>query len=166
MHHANPEPEPAQHNQPNKSVADATVLAVTVTAVPNTDLVLRKCKVAYRLSEDPEAGPVVEEEVGTDRLRLVEPKGMYVRVWMPAGGRPLFVSSDTVVCLLYIHPTCTQRRSPRRWTSRRAWAGGRPWRCASWMRRCVSLLNFRVYLLALSVDQPRSHHQRTHYDIK
>lgn len=55
---------------------EATVLAVTVTAVPNTDLVLRKCKVAYHSpGAAPDAAPVVEEEVGPDRLRLVEPKG-------------------------------------------------------------------------------------------
>ena len=57
-------------------LAEATVLAVTVTAVPNTDLVLRKCKVAYHPpGAAPDAAPVVEEEVGPDRLRLVEPKG-------------------------------------------------------------------------------------------
>lgn len=61
---------------PTPKHPDATVLAVTVTAVPNTDLILRKCKVAYLPpGAGPDAEPVVEEEVGPDRLRLVEPKG-------------------------------------------------------------------------------------------
>ncbi len=77
-------PPPSPHNtfpiqntntHPTPQSPDATVQAVTVTAVPNTDLVLRKCRVAYHLSAEDKALQVpyvVEEEVTTDRLRLVE----------------------------------------------------------------------------------------------
>lgn len=59
--------------------ADAVVRSVTVTAVPNTELVLRKCTVAYHLHSLSNEEPTVEEEVTPDRLRLLEavvaPKG-------------------------------------------------------------------------------------------
>ena len=54
--------------------AEARILRVQVTAVPNTDLVLRKFTVAYRLSTQAaeEEEEQEEEDVIPDRLRMVE----------------------------------------------------------------------------------------------
>lgn len=78
--------------------ADAVVRSVTVTAVPNTELVLRKCTVAYHLPSPDDEEPTVEEEVTPDRLRLLEavvaPKGNGVCGEQPSDGW-IYVSRPT-----------------------------------------------------------------------